>query len=123
MGKIIRVTGKVQGVGFRPFIYRLAILGRLKGFVRNESGGVYIEVEGNSFDTYEFINSIKAYAPALSDIKSVSVSDKEDIGYRDFRVESSLIGYGIVPLVSDIATCKDCVEDILSGIREGYAFT
>ena len=67
----IHITGLVQGVGFRPFIYRLAQTNNLKGWVENRNDGVHIQVEGNQDLIDRFINSIQHEAPIASNITSI----------------------------------------------------
>lgn len=122
----VRVRGVVQGVGFRPFIYRLAHEYALKGWVRNTSGSVEIEVEGSAGAIDSFLDDLKAKAPPMSHIESVEVSFDSPRGYADFQIEESLSQEGQYQLVSpDIATCEDCRREIFSPTdrRFGYPFT
>jgi len=72
-GARIHITGIVQGVGFRPFVYGLATRLSLKGWVRNTSAGVEIEVDGHSEDLKAFVTSLRGDAPPLSRIDSFQV--------------------------------------------------
>jgi hydrogenase maturation protein HypF len=122
----IGVRGVVQGVGFRPFIYRLAHEHELKGWVRNTSGSVEIEVEGDESKLNRFLEALKNHAPPMSRIEAIEVSFAAPKGYNDFRIEESLSREGHYQLVSpDIATCPDCKKEIFdSGDRRyRYAFT
>lgn len=128
LGRLARISvrGVVQGVGFRPFIYRLAREHDLKGRVRNTSGNVEIEVEGDEARINRFLSELKTKAPPVSRIESVEVSFAPPRGYSDFSIGESLSREGRYQLVSpDIATCPDCKEEIFAAAdrRSGYAFT
>lgn len=123
----IHVTGVVQGVGFRPFIYTLAIEHDLKGWVRNTSAGVDIEVEGQTAALDAFTHAITAQAPPLARIESVkSEAIGLDGGYDKFEIRHS---HGVAgayqPISPDVATCEDCLREILDTAdrRYRYAFT
>jgi hydrogenase maturation protein HypF len=122
----IKVAGVVQGVGFRPFVYRLALQHNLKGWVRNTSGSVEIEVEGSEKSLKGFINDLQSKAPPLARIEKVETALHSPKGYADFRIHHSLSQKGKHQLVSpDIATCEDCKSEVLSpdDRRFGYPFT
>jgi hydrogenase maturation protein HypF len=122
----IRVRGVVQGVGFRPFVYRLAHQYNLSGWVRNTSGSVDIEVEGNSKALRSFLSDLEDKAPPMARIESVKASFHPSKGYTGFQIEPSLSQEGQYQLVSpDIATCPDCQREIFSSEdrRFGYPFT
>ena len=120
------MRGVVQGVGFRPFVYRLAHEHRLTGWVRNTSGSVEIEVEGNGKAVQNFFSDLKAKAPPMARIESVEATFHPPKGYTEFQIEESLSREGQYQLVSpDIATCADCKQEIFSSAdrRFGYPFT
>ncbi len=120
------VHGVVQGVGFRPFVWALASRFDLQGWVRNTSGAVVIEVEGEPSSLARFLHSLQADPPRLARIDSVESEDVEPTGERGFRiVESRAIEGEYQPIAPDAATCPDCVADILDPInrRYRYAFT
>jgi hydrogenase maturation protein HypF len=122
----IKVRGVVQGVGFRPFVYRLAHQYNLGGWVRNTSGSVDIEVEGAEKAVKNFLTALKAKAPPMARIESVKTSFHPPKGYAGFQIEPSLSQEGQYQLVSpDIATCHDCQREIFSSSdrRFGYPFT
>jgi hydrogenase maturation protein HypF len=122
----IRVRGVVQGVGFRPFVYRLAHQHRLKGWVRNTSGNVEIEVEGRGEAVQGFLSDLEAKAPPMARIESVEATFHPPKGYTEFQIGQSLSREGQYQLVSpDIATCEDCKGEIFSPAdrRFGYPFT
>ncbi len=122
----IKVRGVVQGVGFRPFVYRLAHQYQLNGWVRNTSGSVDIEVEGAEKAVRSFLSDLEVKAPPMARIESVKTSFHSPKGYTQFQIEPSLSQEGQYQLVSpDIATCSDCQREIFSADdrRFGYPFT
>ena len=111
----IGVRGVVQGVGFRPFVYRLAHQYRLNGRVRNTSGSVEIEVEGAEKAVRNFLSDLEGKVPPVARIESVDTTFHPPKGYTEFKIEPSLSRRGQYQLVSpDIATCPDCREEIFS---------
>jgi hydrogenase maturation protein HypF len=128
LGRLARISvrGVVQGVGFRPFIYRLARQHDLKGWVRNTSGNVEIEIEGDEPRINLFLESLESQAPPMSRIEDVEVTFASPQGYKDFSIKESLSREGHYQLVSpDIATCPDCKREIFDSKdrRYRYAFT
>jgi hydrogenase maturation protein HypF len=122
----IKVRGVVQGVGFRPFVYRLASEHELKGWVRNTSGSVDIEVEGADKAVRNFLSDLEDKAPPMARIEDIKATFHNPKGYSQFQIEPSLSREGQYQLVSpDIATCADCQREIFSSEdrRFGYAFT
>jgi len=122
----ISVRGVVQGVGFRPFVYRLAHDYHLNGRVRNTSGSVDIEVEGAEKAVRNFINDLQAKAPPVARIENIKATFHPPKGYTEFLIKPSLSRPGQYQLVSpDIATCADCQKEIFSHTdrRFGYPFT
>ncbi|MCL0102867.1 carbamoyltransferase HypF, partial [Dehalococcoidia bacterium] len=120
----IGVQGVVQGVGFRPFIFRLAHEHGLAGWVRNTSGEVNIEVEGEEVE--RFLADLEAKAPPLARIEQVTTTIHPPKGYTEFVIKDSLPQEGEYQLVSpDIATCRECQNEILSpdDRRYRYPFT
>lgn len=106
------ITGIVQGVGFRPFIYTLAKSLSLFGQVNNSSQGVLIEVEGEEGKLKDFIENIRLKAPPLSNIKSISVKEEAVVGYLDFKIIHSVLSDEKDIYISpDISICKDCEKE------------
>jgi len=105
------VRGAVQGVGFRPFVYRLAAELGLTGWVRNGLSGVEVAVEGDEARVSDFLHRLTGEAPAVAVIDDVEVVD--DVGgYEDFRIlPSAFDGVG-GRLLPDLATCADCVREL-----------
>jgi hydrogenase maturation protein HypF len=122
----IKIGGVVQGVGFRPFVYRLAHRYGISGWVRNTSSGVEIEVEGGKASLRRFIHGLKTEAPPMSTITSLETTAIPPNGYRDFEIRESLALAGEYQLISpDIATCRDCERELfsLADRRYRYPFT
>ena len=124
--KKVTVRGVVQGVGFRPFVYRLAHDNGLNGWVLNHSGGVDIEVEGAPLALDTFVCDLTAQAPPLARIIGVEVRDAPAHGYDGFEIRQSVAQEGGYQLISpDIATCADCLRELLDtgDRRYRYPFT
>ncbi len=103
----------MQGVGFRPFIYNLAVSNKLTGFVSNTSQGVIIEVEGAINQVDDFINNIKQKAPPISLITNISSKEIKPIKSEKFIIKDSSADTSITTLISpDIAVCKDCLQEL-----------
>ena len=121
----IRVRGIVQGVGFRPFIYRLAQEEHLAGQIGNDTEGVFIEIEGSAVSVDAFIARLRSEAPPLSRIDSVAVQDTETVGDTSFRIiASEVLGRVSTGIPADAATCADCLRELLTPTdrRYGYPF-
>jgi hydrogenase maturation protein HypF len=124
--KQISVRGAVQGVGFRPFVYRLAHTHGLAGWVLNHSGGVEIEVEGPPAALEALARDLTAKAPPLARIVGVTIVDAPPSGYTRFEIRQSVAEEGRYQLISpDIATCSDCLRELLDPVdrRFRYPFT
>ncbi|OBH99276.1 carbamoyltransferase HypF [Mycobacterium scrofulaceum] len=109
------VTGVVQGVGFRPFVHRIATELGLSGFVGNDSGAVFLEVQGERARLAEFGRRLRAEAPPLARISDVTVRELvADAGGRcGFRIVASRAEPGgTTPIPPDIAVCDDCVAEL-----------
>ena len=117
------VTGVVQGVGFRPFVHRIASDLGLAGFVGNDSGAVFLEVQGPRERVDEFGRRLRADAPPLARLSAVSVTDVEaDTACgTDFRiVESQTVAGATTPIPPDIAVCDDCVAELFDAGDRRY---
>lgn len=109
----LQITGLVQGVGFRPFVFRLAEAAGLKGYVLNDTSGVLIEVEGDKLKLDEFLLDIVREKPELSKIYSLQYTYLEESGYRKFEIrESEGEGDKSASILPDIAVCEECAGDI-----------
>ena len=110
----IDVSGIVQGVGFRPYVYRLATAHGLKGTITNTPTGVTIEVQGSEDSVEDFLSRLSQEAPPLARITDVAVLDLSCNGDRDFRIIISQQGGAVQTLISpDVATCDDCRRELL----------
>ncbi|RME13586.1 MAG: carbamoyltransferase HypF, partial [Aquificota bacterium] len=119
----VRIKGAVQGVGFRPFVYRLAKELGLCGFVINDSRGVSAELEGPKEKLEEFLLRLSREKPPLARIHSVDLQFTEPVGYRDFEIrESSEEGQKEVFLLPDMATCEDCLRELFDPSDRRYLY-
>jgi len=114
---IVEIRGIVQGVGFRPFIYKLANSFGLKGFVTNTRESVVIEVDTPSDDLTFFLDALKTQLPAVARIDSVEVTASADdidrVDFVDFEIIQSLESYGSAENITpDLAICPDCLREI-----------
>lgn len=120
------VRGAVQGVGFRPFIYRLARELALTGWVNNSSQGVVIEVEGRPHVLDAFVHRLQRENPPLSFIKDLETSSLPAAGSAEFLIRASdTNGAKTAVVLPDLATCADCLAEILDpgNRRYEYPFT
>ena len=109
----VRVIGTVQGVGFRPYVYRLAGELSLGGFVLNDAHGVLIEVEGDAAAVDRFVARLPYEAPPLAVLEQVVVSDQAPSGAESFTIVASVAGsVPDAPVTPDSATCDDCLREL-----------
>jgi len=119
----LTVRGVVQGVGFRPFVYRLASEECLAGFIGNDTGGVTIEVEGPLERLASFRRRLQAEAPQLSRIDSVTVRSVTTTGEPGFRIVASEVGGQVsTGIPADAATCADCLSELLDPGDRRYRY-
>jgi hydrogenase maturation protein HypF len=122
----ISVRGIVQGVGFRPFVYGLAVEHNLKGWVYNTSEDVRIEVEGEAEAVEQFERELETKAPPLAHIENVTIEYHPSLGYKNFEIRQSQAQEGKYQLISpDVATCQACLGELLNpeDRRYHYPFT
>jgi hydrogenase maturation protein HypF len=121
----VALRGAVQGVGFRPFVYRLAKEMGLPGWVINSAQGVFIEVEGEEPKLWEFLTRVQSEKPAISFIQSIESSFLDCLGFTDFEIRESSGGEKTALILPDIATCPDCLREIndRTNRRYHYPFT
>ena len=122
----MRILGIVQGVGFRPFVYRLATQLELNGWVLNDGNGVTLEVEGPHDRLMEFLRRIQTDKPAPALLYAVDHRFLEAEGFKTFEIRSSVAaGTPRVWILPDLATCNACLQDIRDpgNRRRRYPFT
>lgn len=121
--KSVRIDGIVQGVGFRPFIYRLANDTNLKGFVLNDSRGVYIEIEGEKENINDFLKKVNLLKPVQAHIENIQTTASKPKGFKDFKILKSKKLKEVRPFISpDIAVCSDCLSEINTPIDKRYLY-
>ncbi|WFU80381.1 carbamoyltransferase HypF [Bradyrhizobium sp. CIAT3101] len=106
----LHVRGAVQGVGFRPYIYGLAMRYRLGGFVANDPHGVVIEVEGERAS--DFVTALPVEKPPLARIDSISVQPISAVASEEFCIRPSEQGRVSTRIVADAATCPECLDEL-----------
>lgn len=121
----IEVSGVVQGVGFRPFVYSLARERGLFGWVNNTSQGVTIVVEGDAATVDAFADDVWRLAPPMAVVEAVSSERVEPEGFADFGIRESEARGDLTLVSPDIATCPTCLAELRDPAdrRHGYAFT
>ncbi len=117
-----RVTGVVQGVGFRPFVYGLARRHGLAGFVLNDGGGVAIEAEGDTGSLDAFATSLTREAPGLARIESVRMRPLALRGEHEFVIAASAATGRTALVPPDVATCEDCLRELLDPADRRYRY-
>ncbi len=118
-----RVQGTVQGVGFRPFVYRLAHEEALAGYVLNDEHGVLLEVEGGPDAVERFLDRLTAEAPALASVDSVVRDAVAARGERGFRIgESAHAGLPDVLIAPDTAPCAQCLSELVDPADRRYRY-
>lgn len=119
----IRVEGVVQGVGFRPFVYSLALRHGLAGVVGNDAGGVFVEVEGDPAALGRFREALEREAPPLAVIEHISAEPVTPAGETRFVIAASRAGGERRTLVSpDTATCADCLRELFDPRDRRYRY-
>lgn len=119
----IRVRGVVQGVGFRPFVHRLALRHHLGGWVRNASGDVQLALEGESDEIHGFLSALRLEAPPLAHIEDVAVEDAGLEGLTQFVIEASADEPGRRQSVPpDVAICPACEGELNDPMDRRYCY-
>jgi hydrogenase maturation protein HypF len=119
----IHVSGVVQGVGFRPFVYRLARDCQLGGFVRNGSEGVLIEVEGASEAIEQFHVRLRREAPRLSQVVELTAEEVALQGEKIFAIAASHHDSPSDTFISaDVSICQDCLNELFDPANRRYRF-
>ncbi len=120
---IIIIRGVVQGVGFRPFIFRLAKELDIKGWIINSSQGVFIDAESDRKTLESFINKIDTDRPKNSYIQSFEHTWRDAEGFETFEIrESKESGSKTALVLPDISTCNDCLEEIFDPQNKRYLY-
>ena len=122
----ISISGQVQGVGFRPYVYSLATEFSLSGTVSNNEEGVIIFVTGLEQSVLKFYNKLIQFPPPVSRIKDCTLNQIENISFDEFKIVPSQKGGQLnLSLTPDFAICNDCQADIVNqdNRRYNYPFT
>lgn len=123
VGARIHITGIVQGVGFRPFVYGLATRLGLTGWVRNTSAGVVIEVDGKRDVLDAFVRALRDEAPPLARIDELTASFAPANGFRSFEIiHSEAIPEAFQPISPDVAICDDCRRELFDPRDRRYRY-
>ena len=123
--KSIEITGIVQGIGFRPFVYNLALTHSIRGWVLNNEKGVLIDAEGEDAALERFIEGLTRRAPPLSRIETLKATALEPQGHPEFEIRRSEgASQGFTLISPDVATCDACREELFSpaNFRHRYPF-
>ena len=119
----VRVEGTVQGVGFRPFVYRLATELGLAGFVLNDARGVLLEAEGPAEAVDELLRRLPAEAPPLALVERVAVESRAPLRRAGFEIRPSPHGADAdTPVAPDAATCDACLAELFDPANRRYRY-
>ena len=123
-GLRVHISGIVQGVGFRPFVYGLAVEHALNGWVRNSSAGVDIEVDGERAVLESFLKRLENEIPPLARIDIFETDWIPAQGFNAFKIVHSEADDGFVPISPDVCICEDCLEELFTpdNFRYRYPF-
>jgi hydrogenase maturation protein HypF len=116
----IRIKGIVQGVGFRPYVYRLATIHQIHGTVLNSGEGVIIEAEGREVQLHDFLNALSSGPPELARIDSIEVMPSLVEGYHDFTILSSVNAAKQTAVSPDMAICEACLDEFNDPTNRRY---
>ena len=121
----VQIRGAVQGVGFRPFVYRLASDLGLRGWVVNASSGVIVEVEGGAGPLEQFLLRVGRDRPPRAIIQGLESAYLDPVGFTGFEIRESAGGDKTTLVLPDIATCPDCLAEVFdpANRRHRYPFT
>lgn len=119
----VRVRGLVQGVGFRPFVFRLARANSLAGWVLNEAEGVDIHVEGSEPAVQSFLSELASQPPAAAQITAIDVRSSDAVGLSDFTIrESRRNGSPSVRISPDLPVCEQCLDELFDPADPRYHY-
>lgn len=116
----LSITGVVQGVGFRPFVYNLAREMAVKGFVTNTAEGVALTIEGDNLDL--FLERLRKEAPPLSRIRSIDIAPCASGGFADFRIRESSGSSGFTLVSADVSVCADCSRELYDPLDRRFLY-
>lgn len=117
------VRGQVQGVGFRPAIFRLAAENRLNGWIKNTPSGLLIEIEGAKNNVAGFLDRLETAAPALAKIDSIEKTRIKPLSGKKFIIKPSSGNEARTALIPpDICTCKDCLSEMFDSSDRRYLY-
>ena len=119
----LTLRGAVQGVGFRPFVHRLANELAVTGWVNNSPQGVFVEAESPRPALEQFVRRLESEKPPRSFIQSMETTWHEPVGFEKFEIRPSEIGgYKTTLVLPDIATCPDCLREIRDPANRRYRY-
>ena len=119
----IRVRGVVQGVGYRPFVHRVATEWALAGHVGNDTDGVFVEVEGPRAAVEAFEERLRGDAPPLARVDAVESSSMDAVGEAGFRIVESRSDSAVRTFVApDAALCEDCLRELFDPADRRYRY-
>ncbi|MCK4330672.1 carbamoyltransferase HypF [candidate division WOR-3 bacterium] len=119
----IFIKGVVQGVGFRPFVYRIATAHNLRGVIQNRANGVFIEVEGKNDDVNMFLKELESESPPISRIEEIKTQRHLPVGYKEFSIKGSAFDKAKGVLISpDVATCDSCLEELFNSSNRRFHY-
>jgi len=122
-GLRVHITGIVQGVGFRPFVYNLAMRLKLKGWVNNTSAGVDIHIEGDEDDINSFIEKLSSEKPPLAVMDEISVREVPPENFKTFDIQHSTpIEGAFQPISPDVSICDDCLRELFDPSDRRYRY-
>ncbi|MBW2451538.1 MAG: acylphosphatase, partial [Deltaproteobacteria bacterium] len=119
----IVIEGVVQGVGFRPYVYQLAIRLQIAGWVRNDRTGVTIEVEGNEEDLDSFLEQLRQNTPPLAEISRITVSNLNFLGDSGFFIHHSQSDSpSRAQIAPDTFVCSECLHELFDQSDRRYRY-
>lgn len=121
---LIDITGLVQGVGFRPFVYRLAKANSLHGWVNNQNDRVQIKISGREKAARKFMRDLYSKKPDVAKIGKLMVKEIPAENFEDFRITTSAdVSQEVTQVSPDLAVCRDCLDDMKLQLRRiNYPF-
>ena len=123
LGLRVRVTGVVQGVGFRPFVYALAERLSLTGWVRNTASGVEVEVDGDPAALQSFVQALRSEAPPLARLDRLEAESQAASGFESFAIlESHDQAGAFLPISPDVGICDDCLRELFDPGDRRYRY-